>query len=162
MNKPPAMSHLHDVIDFAFVGDYVLRVRFDDGVERIIDFAPILLGPLFGPLHDPSLFRQVRVDRDLGTLVWPNGADIDPTVLYDWLQHVDAIVQRRRQRFAADAVIPSNAAPAHLSSPLVGAEQDTPPFTYQQSAHALPAVAEPRQESYGAERLPEDACREPD
>lgn len=35
-------------------------------------------------------------------LVWPNGADIAPGVLYDWLQHVDAIVQRRRQRFALE------------------------------------------------------------
>ena len=58
--------------------------------------------PLFGSLRDPHVFRQVRVDADLGTLVWPNGADIDPNVLYDWPRHVNAIVQRRRQRWAAD------------------------------------------------------------
>lgn len=162
MNTPPVMSHLHDVIDFAFVRDYVLRVRFDDGVEQTIDFAPILLGPLFGPLQDPSLFGQVRVDRDLGTLVWPNGADVDPNVLYDWSQHVDAIVKRRRKRFAADAAKPSNAAPAHASPLLTGAEHGTPPFTYQQSAHALPTIAEARQEPYGTDRLPDDAHHEPD
>ena len=43
--------------------------------------------------------------EDLGTLVWPNGADIAPGVLYDWPQHVDAIVQRRRQRFAREAPV---------------------------------------------------------
>lgn len=161
MNKPLAMSHLHEVVDFAFVRDYLLRVRFDDDLERTIDFAPILLGPLFGPLQDPSLFRQVRVDRDLGTLVWPNGADIDPSVLHDWPQHVDAIVKRRR-RFAADAAGPSSAAPAHVSSSLAGAEQSTSPFTYQQSPDALPAVAETRQEPYEADRSPEEARREPD
>jgi hypothetical protein len=91
--------YFHDVVDFVAVGDYVLRVRFDDGVERVIDFEPILLGPLFGPLRDPQLFRQVTVNPDLGTLVWPTGADIDPGVLYDWSNHVDAIVQRRRQRY---------------------------------------------------------------
>ena len=38
------------------------------------------------------------------TPVWPNGADSEPGVLYDWPQHVDAIVQRRRQRYAAEAL----------------------------------------------------------
>jgi len=41
------------------------------------------LGPVFEPLHeDPQLFRQVRVDEELGTVVWPNGADLDPDVLH--------------------------------------------------------------------------------
>ncbi|WP_423224432.1 DUF2442 domain-containing protein [Candidatus Amarolinea aalborgensis] len=91
-----------EILGFAFVKDYVLNVRFDDGVERAIDFEPILIGPLFGPLRDPRLFRQVRIDPNLGTLVWPTGADIDPSVLYDWPRQVDAIVQRRRQRWAVD------------------------------------------------------------
>ena len=102
MNKQFDVSHFHDVTDFAFVGDYVLAVRFDDGVERAIDFESILLGPLFGPLRDLHLFTQVRGEPDLGTLVWPNGADVDPNVLYNWPQHVEAIVQRRRQRWAMD------------------------------------------------------------
>lgn len=102
-------SQLHDVADFVILGDYVLRVRFDDGTEQDIDFKPILSGPLFGELRDPRLFRQVTVDRNLGTLVWPTGADIDPNVLYDWPQHVDAIVQRRQQRFGANKVVPAQA-----------------------------------------------------
>ncbi len=97
--------HFHDVADFVVVRDYVLRVRFDDGTERVIDFEPILSGPLFGDLRDPQLFRQVRVDRDLGTLVWPTGADIDPSVLYDWPDHVDAIVRRRQQRFGTEQAV---------------------------------------------------------
>lgn len=92
----------HDVTNFVIVSDYKLRLSFDDDTERVIDFEPVLFGPLFGPLRDPLLFRQVRLDRDLGTLVWPTGADIDPSVLYDWPNHVDAIVKRRKQRFAAE------------------------------------------------------------
>lgn len=102
MNRLAAATSLHDVTDFVFVENYVLKVRFDDGTERTIDFEPILVGPLFGPLRDPHVFRQVRVDHDLGTLVWPNGADIDPNVLYEWPQHVDAIIQRRQERWAMD------------------------------------------------------------
>jgi len=80
----------------------------DDGLERTIDFEPILLGPLFGSLRDPHVFRQVRVDADLGTLVWPNGADIDPNVLYDWPRHVDAIIHRGRERWAVDYSAPDS------------------------------------------------------
>jgi hypothetical protein len=33
-------------------------------------------------LKDPSYFRQVRAHPESGTVVWPNGADLDPDVLY--------------------------------------------------------------------------------
>jgi hypothetical protein len=36
---------------------------------------------VFEPLKDPEVFRQVRVDEELGTVVWPNGADLDPDLL---------------------------------------------------------------------------------
>ena len=63
--------------------DFVLRLGFDDGTVREIDVAAELWGPMFQPLRDdPELFRQVRVDEELGTIVWPNGADMDPDVLH--------------------------------------------------------------------------------
>ncbi|NOX61161.1 MAG: DUF2442 domain-containing protein [Chloroflexi bacterium] len=88
-----------DVTGAEIVDDYVLRVSFSDGTQRVIDFEPILHGPLFGPLRNLDLFNQVRVDPDLGTLVWPTGADIEPSVLYDWPEHVDAIIERRRHQY---------------------------------------------------------------
>lgn len=103
MNELTRNNELYDVVSFEIVGDYTIRVRFDDGSERIIDFEPILLGPLFEPLHDLRLFNQVALDPELGTLVWPTGADIDPNVLHDWPHHVDAIVARRRQQFTVAA-----------------------------------------------------------
>lgn len=96
-------QELYDVIDYNLIEDYTIWLKFDDETERVIDFEPILLGPLFGPLRDQALFRQVTLDQELGTLVWPTGADIDPTVLHDWPHHVDAIIQRRRQQFAVTA-----------------------------------------------------------
>jgi len=33
-------------------------------------------------LRDPALFARVEVDAEAGTIVWPNGADLDPDVLY--------------------------------------------------------------------------------
>ena len=105
MNRLPDEYQFHDVVGVSYVRDYVLNVQFDDGFERAIDFEPILLGPLFGPLRDLRLFRQARVDSDLGTIVWPTGADIDPGVLYDWPEHVDAIAKRRRARWLAQEAV---------------------------------------------------------
>ncbi|NUR78294.1 MAG: DUF2442 domain-containing protein [Thermoleophilia bacterium] len=62
---------------------FALRLSFDDGTVREIDLEADLWGPVFEPLRDdPQLFRQVRVDEELGTIVWPNGADLDPDVLH--------------------------------------------------------------------------------
>jgi hypothetical protein len=49
---------------------------------RRVDLEPCLRGPIFEPLRgDPAAFRAVRVDPQLRTIAWPNGADIDPDVL---------------------------------------------------------------------------------
>lgn len=81
------------------VGDYTIRVMFDDASEQVIDFEPILYGPMFEPLRELEVFSQVKLDSNLGTLVWPTGADIDPNVLHDWPDHVEAIIERRKKQF---------------------------------------------------------------
>ena len=86
---------MHRIVSFEHSGVYELRLWFDDGREQVIDFKPMLEGPLFGELRDPARFREVQLDTDFGTLVWPNGADIDPMMLYDWAAYVDEIVARR-------------------------------------------------------------------
>ena len=64
------MSHpIHRVRRFETVGPYMIRVAFDDGTVQTIDFEPVLAGELFGPLRDPALFRQVRLDPEADTLV---------------------------------------------------------------------------------------------
>ena len=79
------MKHLLvRVTDFTIVDEYTLRVEFDDGTAQTIDFAPVLHGYYFGPLRDLELFNQVRLDPEINTLVWPNGADFDPVTLYKW------------------------------------------------------------------------------
>jgi hypothetical protein len=61
---------------------YVLRIGCNDGTTRDVDLHGELWGPVFEPLRDPAVFRQVAVDHELGTIVWPNGADMDPDVLH--------------------------------------------------------------------------------
>ena len=73
---------LVDVVAVRYVRDHVVWLRFQDGTEGDVDLAGSLRGPVFEPLHDVEYFRQVRVDSELGTIVWPNGADIAPETLY--------------------------------------------------------------------------------
>ncbi len=61
---------------------FVVRVVFSDGEVRDIDIEPILDGPVFGPLREPAMFERVEVDEFGDTIVWPNGADLDPDVIY--------------------------------------------------------------------------------
>ena len=61
---------------------YRLRLRFDDGEERIVDVSDMLWGTMGEPLRDPEYFRQVRIDAELRTVAWPNGLDLDPDVLH--------------------------------------------------------------------------------
>ena len=61
---------------------YTVRLTFTDGSRKDVDLAPYLKGPIFEPLRDPARFREVAADPELGTIVWPNGADICPDVLY--------------------------------------------------------------------------------
>jgi hypothetical protein len=63
--------------------DFVVRLEFTDGTTKEIDLQCYLRGPIFEPIRsDPQMFRSVKVDPRMGTLVWDNGADIDPDVLY--------------------------------------------------------------------------------
>ena len=84
------------VTDFEIVRDYRLRIRFDDGGEQTIDFAPVLYGPVFGPLRDRTLFAQVELVDYAGCLEWPNGADFDPETLRYWPQYKDDIIANRQ------------------------------------------------------------------
>ncbi len=77
------LAPLIDVTDVRVLARYVVELTFADGSERVIDLEPLLWGPMFEPLvADYELFRQVRVDPEAGTIVWPNGADISPRTLF--------------------------------------------------------------------------------
>ena len=92
------MSHpIYRVRSVEIVAPYVLRVQFDDGTDQTIDLRPVLAGELYGPLRDLSLFNQVRIDPEVHTLVWPNGADFDPATLHDWPEYARLLAARAQQ-----------------------------------------------------------------
>jgi hypothetical protein len=84
------MTHaIFRVIGFDMVGPYTLRVKFDDATAQVIDFRPVLEGPLYAPLQDERVFTQVGIDPEVHILVWPNGADFDPETLHDWPKYAE-------------------------------------------------------------------------
>jgi len=74
---------MHYVIDAAYLNGYKLKLTFEDNSVRIVDLQPYLDGPIFEPLKKIDFFRQVTVNPDIDTIVWPNNADFAPEFLYE-------------------------------------------------------------------------------
>jgi hypothetical protein len=102
-----AVHPIYRVVAFAIAAPYTLRITFDDGVVRTINFDPVLEGKLFGPLRDLSLFNRVALDPEVHTLVWPNGADFDPATLHDWAD-AEPELARRAQEWAKSSAAKQN------------------------------------------------------
>ncbi|MHB1783042.1 MAG: DUF2442 domain-containing protein [Acidimicrobiales bacterium] len=79
------MSAPYDVRSVEHLGGYRLRVSFADGTVRVVDLEAKLsmpVGPVYKPLRDVAFFALATVDQEIGTVVWPNGADLAPDVLH--------------------------------------------------------------------------------
>jgi len=71
------------VTDAEYLQNYKILITFNNGVKKIVDMGNDLWGAIFEPLKDKNLFKQFRVDKDIHTIVWPNGADFSPDSFYD-------------------------------------------------------------------------------
>lgn len=69
-----------------YLHDYVIRVRFNDGLEGEVDLENELEGEVFHPLKDKKKFKSFKVDPVLQTIVWENGADLAPEFLHESLK----------------------------------------------------------------------------
>ena len=73
------------VVDAKYEHDYILWLKFSDGAEGFVDLTHELHGEVFAPLRDYVKFRAFKVDPELETIVWENGADLAPEFLHDRL-----------------------------------------------------------------------------
>jgi hypothetical protein len=74
---------LKDIVEATLLEGYRVRLRFEDGVAGDVDLSTVIrFEGIFALLKDPMRFRELRVHPELGTIYWPNGADLDPSVLY--------------------------------------------------------------------------------
>lgn len=79
------MTDLVHVTAVEALEDHRLRLSFEDGAEGEIDLSTWPWQGVFEPLADPDYFRRVKLDKELGTIVWPNGADLAPETLHTWV-----------------------------------------------------------------------------
>lgn len=80
------MTAPYEITAVDHLGEYRLRLTFADGLVGDVDLADRFeapRGPMFEPLRDVEYFAKVAVDPELGTVVWPNGADLAPEVLHE-------------------------------------------------------------------------------
>jgi hypothetical protein len=68
------------VIDVEYVGDYKLKLKFNNGAEGVVNLEKELYGEIFEPLIDKALFKKVFLTKR--TIEWPNGADFAPEFLF--------------------------------------------------------------------------------
>lgn len=74
---------LKDIVAARALESHHLFLRFEDGVEGVVDLDKLIkFSGIFAPLQEPTYFARVQIHPELGTVVWPNGADLDPDVLY--------------------------------------------------------------------------------
>jgi hypothetical protein len=74
---------LSDIVHAAILDGYRVELTFEDNLRGVVDLEPMLsFRGVFAPLRDSEYFKRLRVDPELGTIAWPNGADLDPDVLH--------------------------------------------------------------------------------
>jgi hypothetical protein len=74
---------LQDIVKAAPLENFLLKLRFEDGVEGVVDVSKcVSFTGVFAPLRERAEFTAVHVNSELGTVCWPCGADLDPDVLY--------------------------------------------------------------------------------
>jgi Protein of unknown function (DUF2442) len=74
------------VIEVQATPDFLLNVRFDDGVAGVVDCHQLVHGPragVFAALAEPGRFLQAGVR--FGAVSWPDELDLDPDTMHDAL-----------------------------------------------------------------------------
>jgi len=80
----PEISRNKPITRVETLGGTRLRLTFGCDESREVDITQLVpFDGVFEALQDPAFFRRVSVNEGLGTIVWPNGPDLCPDVLYE-------------------------------------------------------------------------------
>ncbi len=90
------LHEIHFVKSFCKIAPYTLEIEFENNHSKIINFLPVLHGEMYGPLRSEEYFDKVKIDTEVRTIFWPNGADYDPSVLYNWDHFVEELIRRAK------------------------------------------------------------------
>ena len=92
-------------------------------VRQLVEFTGV-----FEPLRDEAYFKQIRVNAELGTIEWPNGADLDPDVLYATVTNSVIDLEPRRTSDAGLGRASRGTMPLNIIGLMEGLFQDRPIF----------------------------------
>jgi len=70
------------VTNAKYLEDYKIEVSFNNGREGIADLSDALNGKIFEPLKNKTVFSSLVIDKELDTIVWPNGVDLAPEYIF--------------------------------------------------------------------------------
>ncbi len=89
---------LIDVTDVNPMENRKLQLTFADGLQAVINMDEVIRSytGIFTQLQEDAYFRQVRVSSDMGTIYWPNGADVCPDVLYSFASGSPIVINHDR------------------------------------------------------------------
>ena len=76
------MKKIPEIVEAKWLNGYSIQVTFNDLRKGVVDLEKYLGKGIFKELKNIDKFKRLKVDAELGTIVWPNGADIAPEVLY--------------------------------------------------------------------------------
>jgi hypothetical protein len=75
------MKEVRNIKSVSYVNDYKIKVVFDDDTIKLVDLKPYLEGEIFQPLKNVEYFKKVKVNTNIDTIYWDNGADFAPEFL---------------------------------------------------------------------------------
>jgi hypothetical protein len=89
---------LIDVTDVSPMENRKLQLTFADGLQAVVNMDEVIRSytGIFTQLQEDAYFRQVRVSSDMGTIYWPNGADVCPDVLYSFASGQPIVINGER------------------------------------------------------------------
>ncbi len=94
---------LHIIKKVEYLEDYKLKLTFDDKKKKIVDlkrYKTIDTESVFYPFRDLEFFKSVKLDKRLGTLVWPNGVDVCPDTLYEKGIDLEDLKEKQKRKSA--------------------------------------------------------------
>ncbi|MSQ06800.1 MAG: DUF2442 domain-containing protein [Dehalococcoidia bacterium] len=74
------------IAELKYLSAYRIWLKFEDGSQGEVDLEAELWGEVFEPLKEKRLFKGVRLDTELNTITWDNGADFSPEFLYEMVK----------------------------------------------------------------------------
>ena len=75
------MSMIKDIIKATPMGGHRIELVFENGDMRLFDATPYIDSGVMRELKSEAYFRLVKIID--GTVVWPNGQDFCPGMLYE-------------------------------------------------------------------------------